>query len=49
MSVCFVPGVHEVVDDGVDHGVGHGQPVEDEVHVLYGRIGNDLLVMICVQ
>ena len=27
------PPVHHVVDDGVDAGVGHCQPVESEVHV----------------
>ena len=25
--------IHPVVDDGVDAGVGHGQPVEEEVDV----------------
>ena len=27
------PSVHHVVDDGVDAGVGHCEPVEREVHV----------------
>ena len=27
------PGVHHVVDEGVDAGVGHGQPVEEKKDV----------------
>ena len=34
MVCCDSRGVHEEVDDGVDGGVGHGEPVEGEVHVL---------------
>lgn len=30
-----LPGVHEVVDSRVEHGVGHRQPVEGEIDVLY--------------
>ena len=29
-----LPLIHPVVDDGVDAAVGHGQPVEQQVHVL---------------
>ena len=29
-----LPLVHCIVDDGVDAAVEHGEPVEDEVHVL---------------
>lgn len=33
--MAFLPGVHPTVDDRVMHGVGHGQPVESQIHVLY--------------
>ena len=33
VEVGSEPGVHDVVDDGVDAGVGHGQPVEEEEDV----------------
>ena len=44
-----LPGVHEVVDDGVNHGVCHGQPVEAKVNVLDDRVGYDVLVMVRVE
>ena len=28
-------GIHEEVDDGVDDGVGHGEPVEGQEDVLH--------------
>ena len=33
VEVGSEPLVHPVVDDGVDAGVGHGQPVEGQVDV----------------
>ena len=33
VEVGSEPGAHPVVDDGIDTGVGHGQPVEEEVDV----------------
>ena len=33
VEVGTEPGVHDVVDDRVDAGVGHGQPVEEEEDV----------------
>ena len=35
------PPVHHVVDDGVDAGVGHSQPVEREVHVANVRLPDE--------
>ena len=34
VEVVPEPPVHPVVDQGVDTAVGHGQPVEQQVHVL---------------
>ena len=40
-----IPFIHPVVDEGVDTGVGHCQPVECQVYVPYVRrlhdLGND--------
>ena len=33
LEICPESCIHPVVDDGVDAGVGHGQPVEEEVDV----------------
>ena len=33
-NIFSSPLIHPVVDDGVDAAVGHGQPVEQQVHVL---------------
>lgn len=38
----FSPGVHPTVHDRVVHGVGHGQPVKRQVHVLYVRFVGQL-------
>ena len=35
------PPVHHVVDDRVDAGVGHRQPVEREVHVTNVRLPDE--------
>lgn len=39
-----LPGVHVVVDERIDHGVAHGQPVEGEKNVLRVFVGDDLIV-----
>ena len=36
-------GVHEEVDDGVDCGVGHGQPEEEQEYMLGVPLGHKLL------
>ena len=33
LEICPESCIHPVVDDGVDAGVGHSQPVEEEVDV----------------
>ena len=35
LSILFLslPFVHPIVDEGVDTAVGHGQPIEGQVHV----------------
>ena len=43
------PGVHPVVDERVEHGVGHGEPVEAEVDVLDVGLASDLGVMVRVD
>jgi hypothetical protein len=45
----YLPSIHKVVDDWVDHGVGHGEPVESEVDVLNSWTGNNIFVVICVE
>lgn len=35
MHNLYLLGVHPVVNYWIDHGVGHGQPVETQIHVLY--------------
>ena len=37
MNIETILGIHEVIDDGIDHGIRHGQPVEDEIDVHHGR------------
>ncbi len=44
-----IPCVHPVVDQRVEHGVGHGQPVEAEVDVLDEGLAHDLLVVVRVD
>ena len=41
-----LPGVHPTVDDGVVHGVAHGQPVDDKVDMLDVRVTLNLLMTI---
>ena len=48
LNIC-VPRVHEIVDYRIDHGVGHGQPVESEVVVDGERVLNDVLVVVGVE
>ena len=48
LNICL-PRVHEIVDDRIDHGVGHGQPVESEVVVDGERVLNDVLVVVGVE
>ena len=35
-------GVHPAVDDGVVHGVAHGDPEDDEIHVLHEKFEVEL-------
>ena len=44
-----IPGVHPVVDEWVEHGVGHGEPVEAEVDVLDVGLAADLDVVVGVD
>ena len=41
--------VHAVVDERVDHCVGHGEPVEGEVEVLHVAGGGDLAEVVRVD
>ena len=34
INYCLSPGVHPAVNDGVIHRVAHGQPIDDEEHLL---------------
>ena len=43
------PLVHPVVDDGVDTGVGHGQPVEGEIDMANVGVGSDVRVVVGVD
>lgn len=43
------PGIHPVIDEWVEHGVGHGKPIESEVYVLNEWFVGDLLVMVGVD
>ena len=44
-----IPLVHPVVDDGIHHGIGHGQPVETQIHVLDIFGGDHLIIVIRVD
>ena len=44
-----MPCVHPVVDERVEHGVGHGEPVEAEVDVLDDGHRDDFLVVVRVD
>ena len=41
--------IHPVVDDGVDAGIRHGQPVEAKVDVAYVRVPGDGGVVVAVD
>ena len=43
------PDVHPVVDNRIDHGVGHRQPVESQVDVLDEGLADDALVVVGVE
>ena len=36
------PGVHPAVNDGVVHGIAHGEPVDDEIDVLDRLVMRDV-------
>ena len=44
-----LPFVHPEVDDGIDHAVGHGQPIEGQIHVLRVRFVGHLGVVVQVE
>ena len=39
----YLPGIHDEVNNRVDGGVGHGQPVEGEEDVLCVLVPRDVL------
>lgn len=43
------PGVHPVVNERVDHGVGHGEPVEGQEEVLHVLGEGDRTVVVRVD
>lgn len=47
--IIHLPGVHPVVYEGIDHCVGHGEPIETQVHVLYVFCVEDLVVVVGVD
>lgn len=47
--MIIIPGVHPVVYEGIHHGVGHGEPIETQVHVLYVFCVEDLVVVVGVD
>ena len=51
VDLCYFssPGVHPVVDERVEHGVGHGEPVKTEVDVLDVGLAADLGVVVGVD
>lgn len=49
VSVMRLPRVHPVVDKRIDHGVGHGEPVEGQVHVLDVLGVGEIAVVVGVQ
>ena len=48
-SQSLVPDIFPIVDDRIDHGVGHGKPVEEEIDVLYEGFVDDGVVMVGVD
>ena len=45
-NVSFLlPNIHPVVDDRIDHGVGHGEPVKGQVDMLDEGLVDDTLVV----
>lgn len=40
------PSVHPVVDNGIHHSVGHREPVETQIDVLYVRGSREVLMVI---
>lgn len=45
----YSPLVHPVVDDRIHHGIGHGQPVKAEIHVLHVLRGCHLVVVVGID
>jgi hypothetical protein len=44
-----LPSVHPVINEGVDHGVGHRKPVEGQVQVLHILCVGHGAVVVCVN
>lgn len=44
-----LPCIHKIIDNGIDHWISHGQPVECQVHVLNVRHRNDAFVVVSIQ
>ena len=45
ISRRMIPCVEPVIDQRVDHGVGHGEPIESQIDVLDVAIAGDSLVV----
>ena len=48
-KVRRIPGVHPIVDQGIDHGIGHGEPIEGQVQVLHVLVGDQFTVNVRVH
>lgn len=46
---CQLPLIHPVVNERIDHSIGHGQPVETEIHMLHVLRGCHLIVVVGVD
>ena len=47
--LCSLPGIHSVVNEWINHSIGHGKKVESKVDVLNVRFSYNFFVVISVN
>ena len=45
----YIPSVHPVIDERIEHGISHSKPIKSKVDVLDHRHSDNLFVVVCVN
>lgn len=45
----YIPGIHPIINERIDHGIGHSEPVEAQIDVLSIFAVDDLGVVVNVD